>query len=1002
MSELKFKMGTKSSATPTSGNIGEVFFTTDENKYGHIYFVDKMKKIINIVPKLLEVKFGGTGKTTNTLNSVLVGNATNAIKNIQSLDGAFYATGTNDEPQFGTLPVEQGGTGSTSQTANRIIYTSNASTIASSGHYASSNKIAINSTTAPSGAFHVNGISTFAAPSNGHGHLYFTGAVANSSTSNKTQLVFGTSSDNHLAISSNTKALVLNPTTASTSNQIVLYLEQASLFPGGISINSVVNADGTVKKGNLSVAGNAAVGGTISAGSHLSAGGDLTISGNGSIDGDFTVDGDGTIKNSLIVENGAVISGRPYGTGDDEGIIVLPAENSYAGISLGSHNGARTTLYLMPSSVGHRSVWRYCDGTNTYNITHPETNGEIVVHTADTAQGSETLPVYVAASGVVTPCTASSVFSDFSSTAGASGETLSITVAGQTRTVTLDAANESQGGVITTGTQTIAGQKTFNGTIYSSKIAPREDMNTNYLLGDTSNTWYNIYSRSLSLYDGTNGKSGGQIYTAVSNATTAQTTVVELGNSTATGTAGNRYGVLRLYNEGSTYLNLVSYRYATDSTTTAATSRTVYLRDHGATAYLAATTTRSAVGSEVQPVYVTNSGVLTACKMTTSGKWFNALPVILSDGVMEIGRYIDFHSTNATTSDYSIRIDAGTGSQSNTLYLPDLSGQVVIHTNDTAEGSASLPVYIAASGQATACTAGSVFSDFSSTAGTTKGETLSITVATKTRTLVLDHATDSQSGVVTTGAQTFAGNKTLYGNFVVTNSDSTSTTARSISATTANGSVGIQQSTNRGLYDFTKDGWIIYSDTSNSNATTIPTRLHTPYLTITSTSSGEHIKFSRAGYNYITYPSGGTVAINCGSSLGEGYAQLLINESSVRSGTEASLGTSGNRWSYVYGRNFHAKNSGASTSNACFTVENYDGSCSISLLYGSGQSNTGIYDNVNAQWMIYRALGDDTELKRKTTRIPGGIAFTSSHGTGTPGAGTAGYGVTGAVYFKRV
>jgi hypothetical protein len=120
---------------------------------------------------------------------------------------------------------------------------------------------------------------------------------------------------------------------------------------------------------------------------------------------------------------------------------------------------------------------------------------------------------------------------------------------------------------------------------------------------------------------------------------------------------------------------------------------------------------------------VTNSGVLTACKMTTSGAWFDALPVILTDGVMEIGRYIDFHSTNAATSDYSVRIDAGTGSKGNTLYLPDIDGQVVIHTNDTAEGSASLPVYIAKSGKATACTASSIFSAFTSSTNT-----LSITV----------------------------------------------------------------------------------------------------------------------------------------------------------------------------------------------------------------------------------------------------------------------------------
>lgn len=67
------------------------------------------------------------------------------------------------------------------------------------------------------------------------GHIYLTGAVANSSTSNTSQLVFGTSSDNHVCISSNNNALIINPTTSTTENQIVLYLDQPSSFPSGIS-----------------------------------------------------------------------------------------------------------------------------------------------------------------------------------------------------------------------------------------------------------------------------------------------------------------------------------------------------------------------------------------------------------------------------------------------------------------------------------------------------------------------------------------------------------------------------------------------------------------------------------------------------------------------------------------------------------------------------------------------------------------------------------------------
>lgn len=54
------------------------------------------------------------------------------------------------------------------------------------------------------------------------GHIYLTGSQASSSTGNTTQIVFGTSSSNHVAISSNTDAVIINPTTSTTTGQIIL------------------------------------------------------------------------------------------------------------------------------------------------------------------------------------------------------------------------------------------------------------------------------------------------------------------------------------------------------------------------------------------------------------------------------------------------------------------------------------------------------------------------------------------------------------------------------------------------------------------------------------------------------------------------------------------------------------------------------------------------------------------------------------------------------------
>lgn len=74
---------------------------------------------------ILSVPRGGTGiGTTTTVNSVLIGNSTSATGNMQTVataNGAFYATSANGKPQFGTLPVGQGGTGQTSLTSGQVL-----------------------------------------------------------------------------------------------------------------------------------------------------------------------------------------------------------------------------------------------------------------------------------------------------------------------------------------------------------------------------------------------------------------------------------------------------------------------------------------------------------------------------------------------------------------------------------------------------------------------------------------------------------------------------------------------------------------------------------------------------------------------------------------------------------------------------------------------------------------------------------------------------------------
>mgnify|MGYP002856330887 CR=1 FL=1 len=76
--------------------------------------------------------------------------------------------------------------------------------------------------------------------------------------------------------------------------------------------------------------------------------------------------------------------------------------------------------------------------------------------------------------------------------------------------------------------------------------------------------------------------------------------------------------------------------------------------------------------------------------------------------------------------------------------------KLYIGTADT-YGSASLPIYWNA-GVPTACTASSLFSALSWTAGTSAGPTLSVTVAGQNRTATIPSASGTASGIITTGS----------------------------------------------------------------------------------------------------------------------------------------------------------------------------------------------------------------------------------------------------------
>lgn len=84
--------------------------------------------------------------------------------------------------------------------------------------------------------------------------------------------------------------------------------------------------------------------------------------------------------------NGLKVTGRVAGGGDDEGIVVEQASNSYAGVCCGSPSGRRAVFYLRPND----SCWRYSNGSTSYDIVHPAKSGTIAL-TSDISGKQDTL-----------------------------------------------------------------------------------------------------------------------------------------------------------------------------------------------------------------------------------------------------------------------------------------------------------------------------------------------------------------------------------------------------------------------------------------------------------------------------------------------------------------------------------------------------------------------------------------------------------------------------------
>lgn len=101
----------------------------------------------------------------------------------------------------------------------------------------------------------------------------------------------------------------------------------------------------------------------------------------------------------------------------------------------------------------------------------------------------------------------------------------------------------------------------------------------------------------------------GFVYTGTNGTTSAVgSSILTLGNSTASGTAGNKQGIIKLYTRGVGELRIQS-----EDGYAPAAARTRYLPSYDADMYLVGTITTNAVGSTSQPVYIDSAGAVSVC-----------------------------------------------------------------------------------------------------------------------------------------------------------------------------------------------------------------------------------------------------------------------------------------------------------------------------------------------------------------------------------------------------
>ena len=361
------------------------------------------------------------------------------------------------------------------------------------------------------------------------------------------------------------------------------------------------------------------------------------------------------------------VTGRYTGSGDDEGIVIGTASNGYAGLCLGIPTGVRSVFYLN----GQDAFWRYSDGTNIYDIHHPQKAGTIAL-TSD-------LSDYLLAS------TAANTYLPL--TGG--------TVSGSLTTLNYLFAY----GYSTLGNNAPAIIFDKNGA-YFSGIGSHNATDTIWFGAASRDTENNTVSwvdshKQIWNFNGTIRNDG---YNVIHEGNIASQSVA---NAITASNATNAYNLLTnntsqaadaCFSEDA---GLHFYRYnGNDSATggdgfilqwcwgTGSVGQQLFIDDNPNGTMMIRGRNQDATYTQWWKVYTDayhpeagNADTLDGFHATTSNTPFGTIPAITTGGWMDVGNSFEMHYDNTTASDYSTRLYC-TGNYSNSLALPSESGFV--------------------------------------------------------------------------------------------------------------------------------------------------------------------------------------------------------------------------------------------------------------------------------------------------------------------------------------